>query len=404
MSGVPGLSRPFSRSALIGLAAVPAVLILTQIFPHSVPLGTVLYGVLYGGLNGLLAVGLVLTYRVTRSINFAYGAMGGLPAGIGASLYLAHHWPWFSVIVFSVVFGAAVGLAVGALINWRFSHSPKLVLTVATIGLSQLLGGLALYVPRYFHGPAIIASFQTGLSKAHASIRPVLFNGNDLVVVIAVPIVVLGVSWFLLGTDAGRAVRAIADNPDRARLVGIPARRLLLGVWAVSGLVAGLTVILQAPRAGVPLNAAVGPAILLPPLAAAVVAKMDSLVTAFAAAVGLGVLESVVRLDISKQSIETPLFLVVILVALLLQRRSESRAEAGDEASWSAAGALRPIPAFMRTLPEVRAARALGAAVLAIVALSLPTVLTPGRLDQVSIGLVFGLGALSLVVLSGWAG
>ncbi|MBV8386205.1 MAG: ATP-binding cassette domain-containing protein, partial [Acidimicrobiia bacterium] len=296
------------------------------------------------------------------------------------------------------------GLAVGALINWRFSHSPKLVLTVATIGLSQLLGGLALYVPRYFHGPAIIASFQTGLSRAHASIRPVLFNGNDLVVVIAVPIVVLGVSWFLLGTDAGRAVRAIADNPDRARLVGIPARRLLLGVWAVSGLVAGLTVILQAPRAGVPLNAAVGPAILLPPLAAAVVAKMDSLVTAFAAAVGLGVLESVVRLDISKQSIETPLFLVVILVALLLQRRSESRAEAGDEASWSAAGALRPIPAFMRTLPEVRAARALGAAVLAIVALSLPTVLTPGRLDQVSIGLVFGLGALSLVVLSGWAG
>ena len=404
MSGVPGLSRPFSRSALIGLATVPAVLLLTQIFPHSVPLGTVLYGVLYGGLNGLLAVGLVLTYRVTRSINFAYGAMGGLPAGIGASLYLAHHWPWFSVIIFSVVFGAAVGLAVGALINWRFSNSPKLVLTVATIGLSQLLGGLALYVPRYFHGPAIIASFQTGLSKTHASLWPVLFNGNDLVVVIAVPLVVLGVSWFLLGTDAGRAVRAIADNPDRARLVGIPARRLLLGVWAVSGLVAGLTVILQAPRAGVPLNAAVGPAILLPPLAAAVVAKMDSLVTAFAAAVGLGVLESVVRLDVSKQSVETPLFLVVILLALLLQRRSESRAEAADEASWSAAGALRPIPAFMRSLPEVRAARALGAALLAIVALSLPAILTPGRLDQVSIGLVFGLGALSLVVLSGWAG
>jgi len=404
MSGLPGLNRPFSRPAVIGFITLPVVLILTVAAPHSVPLGTVLYGVLYGSLNGLLAVGLVLTYRVTRSINFGYGAMGGLPAGIGASLYLAHHWPWVVVVIFSVVFGAGVGLAVGALINWRFSKSPPLVLTVATIGLAQLLGGIALYVPRYFHGPAIIASFQTGLSKVHANSRPVLFNGNDLLVVVAVPVVVIAVSWFLLGTDAGRAVRAIADNPDRARLVGIPARRLLLGVWAVSGLVAGLAVILQAPRAGVPLNAAVGPAILLPPLAAAVVAKMDSLVTAFAAAVGLGVLESVIRLDISKQSIETPLFLAVILVALLLQKRSESRADAADDTSWSAAGTMHPIPAFMRKLPEVRFAKAVGAVLLTVVALSLPAILQPGRLDQVSIGLVFGLAALSLVVLSGWAG
>ena len=107
----------------------------------------------------------------------------------------------------------------------------------------------------------------------------------------------------------------------------------------------------------VPLNAAVGPAILLAPLAAAVVAKMDSLVTAFAVSVALGVAESVVRLDVSKQSVETPLFLAVILIALLFQRRSESRAEASDESSWSAVGAPRPIPAFMRALPEVRMAK-----------------------------------------------
>ncbi|MBV9413113.1 MAG: ATP-binding cassette domain-containing protein, partial [Acidimicrobiia bacterium] len=108
--------------------------------------------------------------------------------------------------------------------------------------------------------------------------------------------------------------------------------------------------------------------------------------------------------DISKQSIETPLFLAVILVALLLQKRSESRVDAADEGSWSAAGTLHPIPAFMRNLPEVQFARILGGVLLAVLALALPAILQPGRLDQVSIGLVFGLGALSLVVLSGWAG
>jgi ABC-type branched-subunit amino acid transport system ATPase component/ABC-type branched-subunit amino acid transport system permease subunit len=398
------LGRPVDRRVAITLAVTVVVLVLTRVEPHKVPLGTVLYGVLYGSVNGLLAIGLVLTYRVTRAINFAYGAMGALAAGVGASIYLGHHWPWALVIVFSLVLGAVVGLGVGALINWRFAQSPRLVLTVATVGLSQLLGGMALYVPKYFHGPALIPSFRTSLNSTRVEVRPVLFNGNDLVVLIIVPLVVIGVSWFLLGTDAGRAVRSIADNPDRARLVGIPARRLLLAVWTISGVVAGLAVIIQAPSAGIPLDATAGPAILLPPLAAAVVANMDSLVVAFVAAVGLGVLESVVRLDVSKQSIETAVFLVVILLALLLRHRPESRAEAAEESSWSAGGALRPIPAVLRSLPEVRAVRVVAVAVLVAAALALPVILKPARLDEVSVGLVFALAALSLVVLSGWAG
>ena len=394
----------FNRTAAAAVGVAAVVLILTQAAPHEFPLGTVLFGVLYGSVNGLLALGLVLLFRVTRAINFAYGAMGGFPAGIAASIYLAHHWPWFVAFVLALVIGAATGLAVGALVNWRFTHSPRLVLTVASIGLAQLLGGMALFVPRYVHGPALIASFRTGLSGAHMFVNPVLFDGNDLVTVIAVPVVVAAVSWFLLGTDAGRAVRAIADNPDRARLVGIPARRLLLGVWTISGLVAALAVMLQAPSSGVPLDAAAGPSILLAPLAAAVVARFQSLITAFGAAVGLGVLEYLVRLNVSKQSIETPVFLVIILAALLLQRRSESRAEAADEASWSAGGALSPIPDVLRRLPEVRAARVAVPVALLAVALSLPSLLSAARLDEVSVGIVFGLAALSLVVLSGWAG
>jgi len=393
-------NRPVARSA----GAVVLVLVLTQIDPHRVPMGTVLYGVLYGSLNGLLAMGLVLTFRVTRAINFSYGAMGGLPAGIAASLYISHGWPWFVVVVLALVLGALVGLGVGALVTWRFANAPRLVLTVATVGLAQLLGGIALYVPRYLHGPALIPSFRTGLSSWHTEIKPVLFDGNDLVIVAAVPLVVVAVSWFLLGTDAGRAVRAIADNPDRARLVGIPARRLLLGVWVISGVVAALAVMLQAPSAGVPLDAAAGPAILLAPLAAAVVARMDSLLVAFLAAIWLGVLEELVRLNVSKQSIETLVFLVVILIALLTQRRSESRAEAADEGSWSAAGALRPIPEVLRNLREVRLARIGSLVVLAAIALSLPAFLPAARLDEVSVGLVFGMAALSLVVLSGWTG
>jgi ABC-type branched-subunit amino acid transport system ATPase component/ABC-type branched-subunit amino acid transport system permease subunit len=392
------------RGFIATVLVVGALLVLTAVVPHEVPLGTVLYGVIYGSLNGLLAIGLVLLYRLTRAINFAYGAMGGVAAAAGASLFLGDHWPWPLAVLVALVIGGAVGGGVGLVVNWRFSKAPRMMLTVATIGLAQLLGGIAFLLPKWLHGPTLITSFRTDLSSLHFEVNPVVFTGNDLVVIIAVPIVVAAVSWFLLGTDAGRAVRAIADNADRVRLLGIPARRLLLLVWVMSGVIAALAVMLQAPSSGVPIDVAAGPELLLVPLVAAVVARMESLWVAFVAAIGLGVMEELVRLNISKQSIETPIFLVVVLVALLLQHRASSRAEAADESSWSASGAARAIPAVLRSLPEVRALQIGGLAVLAGAALTLPLFLQASNLDEVSVGIVFGLGAVSLVVLSGWGG
>jgi ABC-type branched-subunit amino acid transport system ATPase component/ABC-type branched-subunit amino acid transport system permease subunit len=392
------------RSVLVAAASVAVVLILSAIVPHEVPLGTVLFGVIYGSLNGLLAIGLVLLYRLTRAINFAYGAMGGVAAAAGASLFLGEHWPWPLAVLGALVIGGAVGGGVGLLVNWRFAKAPRMMLTVATIGLAQLLGGVAFLLPKWLHGPSLITSFRTSFSSLHFEVNPVVFTGNDIVVIVAVPLVVALVSWFLLGTDAGRAVRAIADNADRVRLLGIPARRLLLGVWVMSGVIAALAVMLQAPSAGVPIDVAAGPELLLVPLVAAVVARMESLWVAFVAGIALGVMEELVRLNISKQSIETPIFLVVVLVALLVQHRSSSRAEVADESSWSASGATRAVPAVLRSLPEVRTLVIGGAVALAALVLCLPLLLQAANLNEVSVGIVFGLGALSLVVLSGWGG
>lgn len=392
--------------ALGSAGTTVAALVLASIaLPHQLPLGTLLYGVVYGSLSGLLAIGLVVTYRVTRTINFAYGAMGGAAASAGVSAYLGHGWPWLLAIALSVVLGAAFGALVGALVTWRFSRSPRLVVTVATIGLAQLFGGVALLMPRWVGGPEqLFGGFKTSLSSLSLSLSPVLFTGNDLLVVLLVPATVAAVAWLLLRTDAGRAVRAIADNEDRVRLLGVPARTLLLGTWAVCGAVAGLTAILQAPTQGVSLNAAAGPALLLGPLAAAVIARMESVGTAFVASVALGVLQSVVGLNADKQSIQTLVLLVVVVVALLVQPRATSRADAAEDSSWSTAGLAAPVPAAVRGLVEFRVARvalpllALGAALL------LPRLVRPDQLNQASSAIVFGLAALSLVVLTGWGG
>src|SRR5690606_8611117 len=144
-------------------------------------------------------------------------------------------------------------------------------------------------------------------------------------------------SWFLLRSEAGMAVRGMAENMDRARLLGIPVNQLSLLLWSVAGGLAALTVVLRAPAEGVPLTAAAGPTVLLPALAAAVVVGMRSLSGAFVAGVALGVLDQLVLWNVDDVAPTSVVLLAVIVVALLLQRRSQHRAEEG-ESSWSIVG------------------------------------------------------------------
>ena len=123
---------------------------------------------------------------------------------------------------------------------------------VVTIGLAQLFGGIQLLVPGWMSGPSIVGGVTDAASSHHVLIFPVLFNGNDLLIVIVVPVVLVALGWFLLRTDAGIAVRSVADNTDRARLLGIPVRRLSTLVWVIAGVLAALTSILSAPSRASP--------------------------------------------------------------------------------------------------------------------------------------------------------
>src|SRR5207249_2686880 len=157
----------------------------------------------------------------------------------------------------------------------------RLILTVASIGLAQALGGFQLYIIKWFGSSGLIGSFKTPLTF-HFSVFPVVFTGDHVLIICAVPPVILGLAWFMLRTDVGIAVRAAADNADRALLYGIPIRRLSTIVWTVAGGLAGLTFILKAPFSG-STSTALGSiqSLLLPAMAAAVVARMESLPVAF---------------------------------------------------------------------------------------------------------------------------
>jgi branched-chain amino acid transport system permease protein len=276
---------------------------------------------------------------------------------------------------------------------------------VVTIGLAQLFGGVQLLVPGWLGGPSIVGTVTTPLSAQHVLIFPVLFNGNDLLIAIVVPVVLVALSWFLLRTDAGVGVRSVADNSDRARLLGIPVRRLSTLVWVIAGLLAGLTSILSTPSAGITISAGAGPTLILPALAAAIIAGMESLPIAFGAGVALGVTSGLFEFNMPRfgSSVGDVVNLVAILAGLLFLQRKRSRADDAEE-TFSSTGILKPIPAALRSLPEVVAGRVGVLVLVGVVIVVIPLVAGPGTTLEYTAALIYGIIAISLVVLTGWSG
>jgi branched-chain amino acid transport system permease protein len=390
----------------IGVAVALAYSVLYWVpfspLPDKLPWGVIAQGVIFGSSYALLGMGLILIYRTSRIVNFAYGAMGAMPGAITVGLFTAKGWNYFLAIAIGIVVGVISGALTEILVIRRFEKSSRLVLTVASIGLAQVLGAIGLGIGISLGTETLIGNIDTPLS-GDVFLRPYPIRGDHLLMIGIVPVVLAGLAWYLLRTDAGTAVRAAAENQDRAQLLGIPVRRLQTIVWAVAGGLSTITFVTKAPFTGVVPEALVGATTILPGLAVAAVAQFKSLPVALWAGLGLGIAEWAIRWNVSAESVFDVTFFVVILAALLLRKVKTSRAETG-ESSWDAAGTLKPIPEQLRHLPEIRIPKQVFAVVGAVLLILVPLGAAPSTVSQLSFAVVWAMVATSLVVLTGWGG
>ncbi len=393
------LSRVAGRAALplAGIAAVAWAR-----FAWDVPEGVLVQGAIIGALTSLLALGLALVWRANRIVNFAAGDLGAVPATLAVLLMISTvGLSWWLALATGFVASILLGLLVETLLVRRFFRSPRLVLTVATIGIAQLLAAAALFLPQAFEltGESIPAPFDV-----HFTIDPIIFRGNDVVALITIPLTFLGLALFLRNSDVGIAIRGGAERADRASTLGIPVRRLHTVVWVIASVLAFLAVFLRAGIIGLPIGEVLGPAILLRALAAAVIGGLERMPTIALAAVALGIVEQSVVWHWQEPAYVDPILFVVVLAALMLTGRARGRVREGEVSTWQAAREVRPIPRELRGLPEVRAGIWGLVALVLVVLLALPAVLTESKINLVAAILIFGIVGLSLVVLTGWSG
>ncbi|HEY8740746.1 MAG TPA: ABC transporter permease [Candidatus Dormibacteraeota bacterium] len=415
------------------------VLVIFLVGMLRLPQGVIARGIVQGAAYSLQALAVVLVFRSNRVINFAQASFGATAAVLFAilvgKLQFLHLLeplcpPCFSgavasppswAIAANFWASAAVALALSGLLAYlaytvvlaRLRSAPRLVLTVATIAVAQLLAGLATEIPQLFITRTAGGEVETATAYLGKVAIPVdmtwniggtLFHATEVLTVAAAALVGVALTAFFLWSRAGIAIRASADNAARAQTLGINVGSQTALVWLVAGLLSGLGAILSATGGGVDATTALSTGGLTRILLVALAARFANLPLTVLAAVALGVGEQGFFASFNAPTLFEGLLVVAIAAFLLLQDRGASRALAEVRESWLAARELRGVPRELQHIPVVQNYRRWGTGLGLVALLAYPFVMSPSQVTLGGVVIVYAIIGVSLLVLTGWAG
>ena len=281
-------------------------------------------GVPYGCDFALIAVGLVLTFRATGVFNLAFGAQSFAAAFAFDLLVRSAHLPvWAAFALAVLVLSPGIGLAAD---RFLFRHIPTASTTAKLVSSLGLLIVIPFTIPILFSNAPRLNPPHIGFNPDHVYFH--LFstpiNGGEITTVSIAVVVVATVMAVFRWTSIGLQMRAVVESRRLAQLEGISSPSVAAGAWALSSALAGLAGVLLLPLQSelTASNTYEFTSLLVAGLAAAAVASMRSLPVALAAAIGLGVVENLIKGylpsgGVLAQSV-VPAFPFVVLVGTLL--------------------------------------------------------------------------------------
>ena len=369
-----------------------------EVFGFDFTVTRLLLGLFSGMVYGLLAVGLVLVYRASRFINLAQGAIGVFGAavvGVLAGKGLVPYWVAFPL---GILVGAAVGGLTEAGLIRRLKDAPRLIGSVVTLGLAQLLVVAALIVNK---DNASGLSFPKPPGLPTISIAGVPLPDAYAAMLLLTPILFICLALFLKRSRFGLAIRAASDNSDAASLAGVSAPRMVTLSWAIAGAIAAFSATLVWPTQGSVTVETLGPSLLLRGLAGAVIARFSSLVIAFVSSLALGVIEQILLSRSTSDGTVELVLAIIIIVALLLQPKLARRDE--ERADWSRL-APQPLPSAYERVFAIRHMDKLFTALFFVVLIWFSVQVSNQQATLLSGVVAFMIVALSVSVVTGLAG
>ncbi|WP_440708910.1 ABC transporter permease subunit [Herbiconiux sp. YIM B11900] len=274
-----------------------------------------LAGLAAGGVYAVIAVCLTLMAQLVKVINFSQAAIGMFGAFI-AVMFAEADVPQGLAVFLGILCGVVLSGLIGWIIaTWlpEASISARSAVTVASllllISMSYILFGTKPKTFRaVFPGPA----FEIG---------GVVVSQVTVVMVVLAVVVAIAAKIVLSKTGVGTTLRAIADRPVAAELMGVPVKPFAIGVWLVTGLIVAVAIAIVAPTQTS--DAASLSLLVIPASAAALVGGFRRLDLAVIGGLGLGMLQGATAQFPELSLVRDWVPLVLIVVFLLWNQRKE---------------------------------------------------------------------------------
>jgi branched-subunit amino acid ABC-type transport system permease component len=369
-------------------------------------IGYVIRGIPFGCVFGLLAIGLVLTYKTSGVFNLAFGAQAFASAAVFYELKANDGWSTIPAFVVAVIVVAPlIGFVLDRFLFRHLRSAPTVAKLVVSLGL---LVAIPEVVALWFgsepaYGPPTIWPKQFAIYRFGSY----AIDGNQAATLIATAVSVVALTLLFRYSTIGLRMRAVVESPRMTALAGINADRVSSFAWMLSSLFAGLAGVLLAPLFA-QLGAANFTVLLVAAIAAAAFARLTSIPLALLGGLLLGILQGILAGYLPLNSIlatglRPSLPFVVLFLLLLFWPGLRQKREATDPLS-----GLDPPPPTLATVQRspglTRATHALGIAAVAIGVSVAMFGLDKFWLLIVTRAVVFALIFLSITVITGMAG
>jgi len=282
-------------------------------------LQVIVSGISQGCIYGLIALGFVLIYKATETVNFAQGELMMLGAFVGVTATTVLGLPYWAAIAATLLVMALFGFLLERVVLEPILGQPAFAIIMVTIGIGFVARGLVTMIPGWGTETHMLETpFRGEIVRAGG----LVVAAEHLVIIAATVLLVAVLYVFFRFSRVGIAMQAASQNQLAAYYMGIPVRRLNGLIWAISAAVAALAGLLLAPLTFVHVNMGF---IGLKAFPAAVVGGFGSLPGAIVGGIIIGVVEALSGVYLPEGFKDVAAYVVVLILPAhpAVQRRPD---------------------------------------------------------------------------------
>jgi len=268
-------------------------------------------GIAQGCIYGLIALGFVLIYKATETINFAQGDLMMLGGFLGLTGTLALGLPFWAAFAAALVVMLFFGMALERVVLRPLLGQPAFTVVMVTIGIGYLARGLVTMIPEWGTDTHVLpVPYRDEIVSVGGS-DGLILSMEHIVIIAVTALLIAGLYLLFKHTKIGIAMQATSQNQLAAFYMGIPVRRINMLVWGLSAAISACAGLLLAPITFVHANMGF---IGLKAFPAAVVGGFGSIPGALVGGLIIGVVETLAGFYLPEGFKDIAAYIVVLVM------------------------------------------------------------------------------------------